>query len=117
MKKTFCFNLDNTICNSKGNKYALSLPKKKLINIINQLYNKSHYIQIYTARFMCRTKNKAFLAKKISEKLNKEQLKKWNFKYLKLIMGKPSFDKLIHDKSIFYKKNWPKYIQEKFKVN
>ena len=31
-------------------------------------------------------------------------------------MGKPSFDILIDDKSIFFNKNWPKYIEKKFKI-
>ena len=29
MKKIFCFDLDNTICKTSGNKYKLSSPKKK----------------------------------------------------------------------------------------
>ena len=40
-------------------------------------------------------------AKSKGKKLTEKQLKKWNLKYHKLIMGKPSFDILIDDKSIF----------------
>ena len=33
----------------------------------------------------------------------KETIKKWGVKYHKLIMGKPSYDLIIDDKSIFFK--------------
>ena len=35
-----------------------------------------------------------------------KQIKKWGLKFHKLELGKPSFDYIIDDKSIFYKKNW-----------
>ena len=48
------------------------------------------------------------------ENLTRKQLKKFNVKYHKLIFGKPSFDYLIDDKSIFYKKNWSKNFIKKY---
>ena len=42
----------------------------------------------------------------------KQQLKKWNIKYHKLIFGKPSYDLFIDDRSIFFKKNWVKKIDD-----
>ena len=41
------------------------------------------------------------------------QLKKWRVKYHKLIFGKPSYDLLVDDKCIFFKKNWYNYIDKK----
>ena len=38
--KTFCFDLDNTLCSTKGNDYDKSKPKKKAVKIINLLYLK-----------------------------------------------------------------------------
>ena len=32
MKKIFCFDLDNTICNTKKNKYKKATPKKMLLS-------------------------------------------------------------------------------------
>ncbi len=116
MKKIFCFDLDNTICNTSGNKYKLSSPKKKIIQLINQLYENGHYIKIYTARYMGRSNDKISLAKKKGKAFTEMQLKKWELKYHKLIMGKPSFDILIDDKAIFFKKNWPIYLKKKFKI-
>ena len=42
-----------------------------------------------------------------------KQLKKWSVKYHKLIMGKPSFDVVVDDKSLFFKKNWAKILLNK----
>ena len=36
------------------------------------------------------------------------QLKNWNVNYHKLIFGKPSYDLVIDDKSIFFKEDWVK---------
>ena len=35
-----------------------------------------------------------------------KQLNKWNVKYHKLIMGKPSYDLLVDDKHIDFAENW-----------
>ena len=55
-------------------------------------------------------------------KLTKKQLKKWNLKYHKLIMGKPSYDVLVDDKNlnfqkllIKFKKNLKKNFSNEFK--
>ena len=45
----------------------------------------------------------------------KKQLDSWGLKYHKLILGKPSYDVLIDDKSLFFKKNWSKYLLNKLK--
>ena len=33
-------------------------------------------------------------------------MKKWKVKYHKLIIGKPSYDLFVDDKSIYFKKKW-----------
>ena len=53
--KKFCFDLDGVICSTKKDNYKQSKPKKDVIKIINQLYNKN-FILIYTARYMGRSK-------------------------------------------------------------
>jgi hypothetical protein len=55
---------------------------------------------------MGRNKENILLAKKQGYKLTLNQLKKWGLKFNKLIFGKPSFDLVIDDRSIFYNKNW-----------
>ena len=48
---------------------------------------------------MGRTKDNSTLAKKKGFKFTLLQLKKWNLKYHKLIMGKPSYDYFVDDKA------------------
>ena len=100
MKKTFCFDIDNTICKTVRSDYKKSKPILKNINCINDLYNQGHIIKIYTARFMGRTNDNSRLATKKAKKITLNQLKKWGCKYHKLSVGeKPPYDLLICDKS------------------
>ncbi len=66
---------------------------------------------------MGRNNENKTLAKKQSYALTKKQLKKWGVKYNKLILGKPSYDILIDDKSLDYKKNWASILSNKIKKN
>lgn len=110
MKKIFCFDLDNVICETKKSNYKNSKPKKKVIKLINKLYEQGHTIKILTARYMGRNNDNIHKAKKQGYKKTFNQLKKWNLKFHKLIMGKPSFDLIVDDKSLFFKKNWQKFL-------
>ncbi len=116
-KKTFCFDLDNTICKTYKNNYKSSKPIKKSILLINSLYNSGHKIKIYTARYMGRTNDNQVKSSRKISKLTLEQLKKWNVKFHKLFISKPSADLYIDDKSWGYNPSWKiklkKYINEK----
>ena len=117
MKKvyTFCFDIDNTICKTFKNDYKNSQPYKKKIKFINELYNRGHNIIFFTARGMGSLKSK----KKAEEKYFKftlSQLKKWNVKYNKLLLGKPSWDFFIDDKNLGFSKNWEKQIKKIIKL-
>jgi hypothetical protein len=109
-KKIYCFDLDNVLCKTFGNNYKKSKPIKKNIKILRILKKEGYYIKIFTSRFMGRNKENQSLAKKQGYSFTKKQLKKWGISYDKLIFGKPSYDLFIDDKSIFYKKNWSKYL-------
>jgi len=108
MKKIlrYCFDLDGVICKTKGNDYKNAKPLKKAINKINQLYNKGHYILVYTSRFMGRSNENSSLARQRGYKLSYNQLKLWGLKFNKLKFGKPSYDIIIDDKSIFFSDKW-----------
>ncbi len=118
-KRKICFDIDGVICKTKNNNYKKSKPIKRNIKLINLLFDKNFEIIIYTARFMGRNKDQISKAKKQGYNFTKNQLKKWNLKYDRLIFGKPSFDLFIDDKSIFFKKNWSKLLLKKisFKTN
>lgn len=106
-KCTLCFDIDGVICtNTINNDYKLSKPIKKNIKLINKLYQKKYIIKLYTARCMGRTFDNRSKAERMIKNLTKRQLREWNVRFDKLFFGKPSFDILIDDKSLCYKKNW-----------
>ncbi len=109
-KKTFCFDIDGVICETTKNFYKLSTPNLKAIKKINEIYSDGHRVIIFTARFMGRSNENIALAKKRGYKFTLNQLKKWNLNFHKLIFGKPSFDYIIDDKCINFKKNWYKFL-------
>jgi len=41
----YCFDLDGTLCNTDGNNYKDSTPKKDRIKIVNALYEEGHAIR------------------------------------------------------------------------
>ena len=110
IKKIICFDLDGVICRTEKNYYQKSKPNPIAIKKINSLFENGVYIKIFTARFMGRSNDNRVLAKKKGYTLTKNQLKLWKVKYHELILGKPSYDLFVDDKSIFYNKNWVKKI-------
>lgn len=114
MKKisTFCFDLDGVICNNTYGKYDEAKPYPKAINKINNLFSDGHYIIIFTARYMGRFKNDSSKAINYGYEKTKNQLISWGLNYHKLILGKPEYDVIVDDKSIFYNKNWIEYIDK-----
>ena len=113
-KKTLCFDLDNVICTTYKNHYTKSKPKKKIVKLINQLYDQGFIIKILTARYPGRFNDYFSKVKKKGFKKTSNQLNKWGLKYHKLFMTKPSFDFYIDDKSYAFNNNWSKYIKKKF---
>lgn len=113
-KKTFCFDIDNTICNTNKNLYKKSKEKINKIKIINKLHDNGYKIVIYTARYMGRCKNNYKKASKMGFKSTYKQLKNWGLKFDELYFGKPSADFYIDDKSLNYKKNWHLELKKKY---
>jgi hypothetical protein len=90
-QKTYCFDLDDTLCTTKGMDYLKSQPIIKRIKEVNNLYKNGHTILIDSAR-----------GSKTGVCWNnqtKEQLKKWGVKYHQLRCGKKfAADIYIDDK-------------------
>lgn len=90
--------IDETICqNPNKDKYAprdysTSIPIKENIEAINKYYNEGHEITYWTARG-----TETGIDWRI---ITEQQLCKWGAKYHKLLLGKPSYDLYIDDKSI-----------------
>tara|TARA_X000000950_G_scaffold150355_1_gene185346 strand:+ start:142 stop:507 length:366 start_codon:yes stop_codon:yes gene_type:complete len=113
-KKILCFDLDNTICKTIGSNYKNSKPKKKVLKIINKLYEEGYIIKIYTARYMGRNSDDKKKIKKSDKEFTTNQIKKWKLKFHKIIFGKPSFDIIFDDKSYNFNNKWLSYINDKF---
>ena len=103
-KKLFCFDIDNTICSTKRSNYKNSKPNKKIIKLINFLYDEGHTIKIFTARYMGRNNDNIYNAKRQGYNFTKNQLDRWGLKYNKIFFGKPSADIYIDDKAIGFNK-------------
>lgn len=89
----YCFDLDGTLCNTEGNNYSGSTPKKDRIAVVNKLYDQGHTILVDTARGSVSGKNYFFFT------LN--QLKSWGLKFHTLRTGtKIGADVFIDDKGI-----------------
>ena len=111
-QKIICFDIDGVICKTHSNNYDSSKPIKKNIKVINNLFDKGFKIKLHTARYMGRSKDNRLKAELKIKKITINQLKKLNVKYHKIFFGKPSFDLVIDDKSIFYKIDWSKKIKK-----
>jgi len=89
----YCFDIDGTICHTKGNDYVSAEPFADVINEVNRLYSAGHEIKFFTARGASSGIDWTATTKK--------QLEKWGVQYHELIMNiKPSFDILIDDRAI-----------------
>lgn len=91
--KTFVFDIDGVIATlQKDLDYALSGPNRKMIDIINQLYDYGNKIVLFTAR--------GYVTGKDWSEVTKDQMKQWGVKYHELKFGKPNADYYIDDKML-----------------
>ena len=111
--KIICFDIDNVICKTTKNHYSKSKPIKTNIKFVNDLFDKGFIIKIFTARYMGRSNENTKIAKQKASNLTIKQLKKWGVKYNSLIFGKPSFDIMVDDKALGFKKNWTQSLKRK----
>lgn len=100
MTSTYCIDIDNTICITHDSDYFNSVPILSRITYINYLYNKGNIIKYFTARGMGGSNDHQNQAKEEFYDFTKKQLDSWGCKYHKLILGKPSADFYIDDKSL-----------------
>ena len=89
----YCFDLDSTLCNTNGNNYSESTPKKERIKLVNKLFDEGNRIIIDTARGSVSGKNYFFFTV--------NQLKSWGVKFHTVRTGvKIGADIFIDDKGI-----------------
>ena len=89
----YCFDLDNTICETPDKNYNESKIIEKAKNIVNNLYDNGNYIIINTARGASSGIDWT--------KFTQNQLNNWGVKYHELITNKkPNADVFIDDKNL-----------------
>ena len=75
----YCFDLDNTLCNTVESDYDKATPILSRIKKVNELYDQGHTIIIETARGNISGKNHYYYTI--------EQLKNWGLKFHSLRTG------------------------------
>lgn len=106
-KKVFVFDIDDTIItrpvglNHLGlDKYNHCTPMVDNIKIVNDLYDSGHEIILYTARGMFVLNGNVEHVYDALYDLTIQQLKDFNVKYHKLLLGKLYYDYWVDDKAI-----------------
>lgn len=94
----YFIDLDNTLCYTQSNDYENSKPNRERINYVRELKNSGHHVTIWTARGSSSGLDHS--------ELTKTQLAEWNVPYDELVMGKPSYDCCIDDKSFNVDDYW-----------
>jgi capsule biosynthesis phosphatase len=96
----YVIDIDGTICTQSNPDYENAKPFYDRISKLNELYDEGHTIVYLTARGMGRTGGDAEKARNLLYNFTKKQLREWNVKYHRLVLGKPAGDVYIDDKGI-----------------
>ena len=91
-KLVYCFDIDETICKTKGLDYKNAQPIPKRVLKINSLFENGHVIKLLTARG-----SESGIDWRI---ITEHQLAQWGLKYHELHFGKPAADLYVDDKAI-----------------
>ena len=107
LSKTIAFDLDDVLChrpkhhdNLDIDKYYGCKPNRKMIKIVNKLWEQGFTIKIYTSRGMTSLKGDVNEIYSKLYELTTDCLKQWRVKYDVLVMGKLHYDLLVDDKAI-----------------
>jgi hypothetical protein len=99
---TVCFDIDGVLCVQTEGNYEDAQPNLPMIDLVNRLYDRGDRIMLHTSRFMGRAKNDRDEVERIGREFTERQLAGWGVRYHELWMGKPRYDYLIDDRSVFY---------------
>jgi mannose-6-phosphate isomerase-like protein (cupin superfamily) len=106
----YYIDIDDTICRPYMNasntqeKYEKATPIVERIEKVNRLYDDGHTVTYWTARGGDSGLD--------FEVLTRKQLLEWGCKFHALVMGKPSYDVYIDDKSFNVDTVWPLAVKE-----
>ncbi len=105
--KRVCFDIDGVLCNQVQGDYAAAAPHRDMIALVNRLYDQGYRVILHTSRFMGRTHGDVAEARRIGLEFTERQLAGWGVCYHELHMGKPRYDVVIDDRSVFFDPNCP----------
>lgn len=91
-RKTYIFDIDGVVCDTKKGDYFNATPKKNRIKVINRLHAEGNTIIFFTSR--------GKLTGIDWSKLTNYQFKKWKLKHHDVIFGKPYGDVYVDDHGI-----------------
>jgi len=91
-KKTYCFDIDGTICSNTDGAYENAKPFTERIVKLNELFEQGHKIVLFTARGSTTGIDWSVLTA--------DQMKGWGVKYHELLLGKPYADVYVDDKAV-----------------
>lgn len=90
--KTFCFDIDGTLCTNSGGDYENAVPFADRIALVNLLAEQGHTIKLFTARGA----QSGF----DWSSLTARQVESWGLRHHRLLFGKPHADLFIDDKGV-----------------
>ncbi|HKM72867.1 MAG TPA: hypothetical protein VJX94_22850 [Stellaceae bacterium] len=97
-----CFDIDGVLCEQVEGNYAAAQPNREMIELVNRFYERGCRIVLHTSRFMGRTGGNPIESHRLGFDFTRCQLAQWGVRYHELHMGKPRYDVLIDDRSLFY---------------
>lgn len=97
-----CFDIDGVLCEQVEGDYAQARPNLDMIAVLNRYYDRGCRIVLHTSRFMGRAGGDVIEAYRLGYEFTQQQLASWGVRYHELHMGKPRYDIVIDDRSIFY---------------
>jgi hypothetical protein len=103
---TVCFDVDGVLCNQTASDYENAIPNAEAIAVVNDLYTRGVRVIIHTSRFMGRTGGDADEARRQGLDFTRRQLSDWGVRFHELHMGKPSYDVVVDDRSVFFEPDW-----------
>ena len=99
---TICFDIDGVLCTQVDGHYDDAQPNPPMIDLLNRLHGRGCRIVLHTSRFMGSAGNDPAKAEMLGREYTEHQLKRWGVRYHELRMGKPRYDYVIDDRSVFY---------------
>jgi hypothetical protein len=97
-----CFDIDGVLCDQTEGTYEDAKPNLGMIALLNRLHERGCKIILHTSRFMGRAKGDQAEVERIGRAFTERQLAGWGVRYHELWMGKPRYDYVIDDRSVFY---------------